>query len=187
MAVLLLLSAAAAATGRAEAVTLDEAAGSYVVTPSSTVTFSVSNVSGGALVGRFVRFEGRLKIDGDDLSTSSVDFTLYPESVATGQARADAFLRSEAVFDVAAHPQVDFHSTSVKRTSETTAHIEGNLTARGITKSASFDVALFNAGDRLLVFDVEGDVLRSPFGMDVGTPIYSNVVHFEMRLKVVRQ
>jgi hypothetical protein len=30
-------------------------------------------------------------------------------------------------------------------------------------------------------------VLRSPYGMDVGTPIYSNVVQFDMRLKAKRE
>jgi polyisoprenoid-binding protein YceI len=30
-------------------------------------------------------------------------------------------------------------------------------------------------------------VLRSPYGMDVGTPIYSNVVRFDMELKARRE
>jgi hypothetical protein len=30
-------------------------------------------------------------------------------------------------------------------------------------------------------------VLRAPYGMDVGTPIYSNVVQFDMELKGKRQ
>ncbi|RWB26073.1 MAG: polyisoprenoid-binding protein, partial [Mesorhizobium sp.] len=31
-------------------------------------------------------------------------------------------------------------------------------------------------------FHVTGQVLRSRYGMDVGTPIYSNVVDFDMTL-----
>jgi polyisoprenoid-binding protein YceI len=34
----------------------------------------------------------------------------------------------------------------------------------------------------VVAFHVTGKVLRSRYGMDVGTPIYSNVVDFDMTL-----
>jgi polyisoprenoid-binding protein YceI len=36
--------------------------------------------------------------------------------------------------------------------------------------------------EKTVTFHVTGKVLRSPYGMDVGTPIYSNVVDFDMNL-----
>ena len=36
-------------------------------------------------------------------------------------------------------------------------------------------------------FHVTGKVFRSPYGMDAGTPIYSNVVQFDMMLKARRK
>jgi polyisoprenoid-binding protein YceI len=171
----------------AYAVTLSEAAGEYVIAPGSTIAFSVGQIGGGGIAGSFGRFEGSFRIDGSDAGRSEVRIVLYPQSVTTGEPRIDNFLRSSAVFDVASHREIVFQSTAVTRTGESTAHLEGMLTARGISRPASFDVTLAGGEAGRLAFDVKGEVLRSPYGMDVGTPIYSNVVQFEMRLVGSRQ
>lgn len=171
----------------ASAVTLSDAAGDYVIAPGSTIAFSVGQMGGGGVAGSFGRFDGHFHLDGSDIGRSEVEFVLFPESVTTGEARIDNFLRGPAVFDVAAHRQIVFQSTAVTRTGETTAHIEGLLTARGIAKPASFEVTLADGGQGKLAFDVTGKVLRSPYGMEVGTPIYSNVVKFDMHLMGSRQ
>lgn len=171
----------------ASAVTLSEAAGDYAIASGSTIAFTVGQMGGGGIAGSFGRFDGSFHLDGGDIGSSKVEFVLFPESVTTGEARIDNFLRSPAVFDVAAHPEIVFQSTAVTRTGDTTAHIEGTLTARGVAKPASFDVSLAGGGEGTLAFDVTGEVLRSPFGMDVGTPIYSNVVRFDMHLMGSRQ
>ena len=56
------------------------------------------------------------------------------------------------------------------------------LTARGKTSPASFQASLANHGKNSITFQVEGKILRSRYGMDVGTPIYSNVVQFDMQI-----
>lgn len=178
------ISAAAAlsAVDAASADALSEAAGSYVVQPSSSIRFHVGQVGGGGIDGRFTAFSGTFKIVGNDVSRSTVAFTLRPASVSTGQARMDEFLRSDAVFDVDAHPAIAFRSTSVKRTGENGAVLDGTLTARGKSRPARFDVTVTSRSGRDIAFHVVGDILRSPYGMDVGTPIYSNVVHFDMQV-----
>ena len=105
-----------------------------------------------------------------------------PESVRTGEPRVEKFLRSDAVFDVANFPEITFRSTRVTRIGENSARLEGMLTARGKSKKASFDIAVGSRTAHGIAFRVRGKILRSLYGMDVGTPIYSNVVDFDMDL-----
>jgi polyisoprenoid-binding protein YceI len=164
-------------------VSLGDAAGRYAIrTSGSAISFSIAKLGGGGLSGAFGRFSGTIRIDGADVGRSSVVITIFPESVGTGQGRIDAFLRSDAVFDVANSPEIQFRSTSVTRTSDTTALVSGRLTARGKTFAEKFTAELGGLKGGTIKFHVTGKVLRSRYGMDVGTPIYSNVVNFDMTL-----
>jgi polyisoprenoid-binding protein YceI len=165
------------------AVALRDAAGRYTISPAdSSIRFSIGKLGGGGFGGAFSRFKGSVRIDNIDVSRSRVNITIFPESVGTGQSRVDAFLRSDAVFDAANNPEIQFRSTSVKRTGDTSALITGRLTARGKTFPEKFTARLGGLKAGTIKFHVTGKVLRSRYGMDVGTPIYSNVVDFDMTL-----
>jgi polyisoprenoid-binding protein YceI len=186
-----LLSAAVSATllvpiaARGDA--LSEAAGKYQITPQSRIGFDVAQAGGGGITGTFGKFSGNFILDPSGIAKSRVDFQLFPESVKTGQKRVEDFLRSSAVFDTENHAQVTFRSSKITQLSPTSARVEGVLNARGISKPAKFEVSLQERKGANIVFHVTGKVLRSPFGMDVGTPIYSNVVQFDMMLAGKRQ
>lgn len=165
------------------AVVLGDAAGSYTISQTgSAIRFTIGKAGGGGFDGAFARFKGMIRIDNNDVSRSKVDLTIYPESVGTGQGRIDAFLRSDAVFDAANSPEIQFRSTSVTRTGDTSALVSGRLTARGKTFPEKFTAELDGLKGGTIKFHVTGKVLRSRYGMDVGTPLYSNVVDFDMTL-----
>lgn len=165
------------------AVSLGDVAGRYVISQNgSSIRFSIANAAGGSLSGAFARFSGTIRLDRRDVGRSAVAITIFPESVATGESRIDGFLRSDAVFDTANERAIEFRSTGVQRTGDNTALITGRLTARGRTFPEKFSVELAGLQSGSLRFHVTGTVLRSRYGMDVGTPIYSNVVVFDMML-----
>ena len=163
--------------------TLSDVAGRYKIQPSSQVGFTVTQVGGGGIKGDFKKFSGVFALNNSDISRSVVNFTLYPESVSTGEARVENFLRSDAVFDATNYPTITFKSTHITQTSADTAEIAGILTARGKSGPASFQANLSDHGKNTITFRVQGKVMRSRFGMDVGTPIYSNVVQFDMIIR----
>jgi polyisoprenoid-binding protein YceI len=172
----------------AQADTLSALRGRYVIGPSSRVAFSVAQIGGGGGIdGVFARFSGTFDLHPDDIARSSVTFSLQPESVVTGQARVENFLRSSAVFDVASYPVITFRSTSVRQQGSNRAIVEGVLTARGITRRETFEATLIKRQGRTVAFHVVGDMMRSPYGMDVGTPIYSNIARFDMILNGQRK
>jgi polyisoprenoid-binding protein YceI len=75
----------------------------------------------------------------------------------------------------------------VKRAGNDSAIVTGRLTARGKSSNETFNVSLETFAKGHIVFHVTGKVLRSRYGMDVGTPIYSNVVDFDMRFDARRR
>lgn len=175
-------------TGQAAGLAFSDVAGRYVISAeSSKLAFSVPQMGGGGIAGRFTRFDGTITIDAADVSRSSVAITIVPDSVVTGKPRVDAFLKSDAVFDAAHETAISFRSTAVERTGPQTAIIKGVLTARGRTHPAIFQAELDDLGKGRVGFHVQGRVLRSFYGMDVGTPIYSNIVDFDMYLQAVKQ
>jgi polyisoprenoid-binding protein YceI len=185
LASILLLASTSMPAGSAPS--LADAAGRYKVNAAgSIIRFSIGKTGGGVLAGTFGRFNGNIRIDGRNIAGSQVDFTIFPDSVSTGEDRTDAFLKSDAVFDTANEREIRFRSTSVKRTGDSTAVVSGPLTARGRTGTESFNVELKSLGKGTISFRVTGKVLRSRYGMDAGTPIYSNVVVFDMSLAARR-
>ncbi|KSV68403.1 Protein YceI [compost metagenome] len=166
---------------------LADAAGNYGITPASRIHFTVAQAGGGGIVGDFGKFSGSFRIDRNDVDHSTVEFTLYPESVKTGEKRTEDFLKSSAVFDTANYSTVTFRSTNVKQTGPATAAVEGTLTARGTSRKERFSVTLLDWNRGSIAFNIRGNIHRSPYGMDVGTPIYSNVVEFDMNIKGQRR
>ncbi|PDT55276.1 MULTISPECIES: YceI family protein [Sinorhizobium] len=178
---------AAALPANAQAPSLADAAGSYSISNSSRIHFSIGQTGGGGIAGNFAKFSGKFRIDGSNVSRSSVEFTLFPESVRARERRIENFLRSSAVFDTANFQTVTFRSTNVTQTGPGSATVEGALTARGKTRKERFAVTLIDWDKRSISFTIRGSIRRSPYGMDVGTPIYSNVVEFDMNIKGVRR
>ncbi|KQV30965.1 polyprenyl-pyrophosphate binding protein [Rhizobium sp. Root73] len=168
------------ALSQAKAPTLDDAAGRYDIDGSSQINFKVGQVGGGGISGKFTKFSGTFQLDSGDIGKSVVEFSLYPETVQTGEPRIENFLRSTAVFDTAAYPKIVFRSTRITRTGEDTAQIEGNLTAKGTTRTEHFDATLTKWNRRVIGFHIQGGVFRTRYDMSVGIPIYSNIVEFDM-------
>jgi polyisoprenoid-binding protein YceI len=162
---------------------LSQASGRYRIdVAESRIGFSVAQVGGGGISGTFGDFAGRFEINGRDISRSKVEISIAPASVATGVPRVENFLRGKAVLDAVRNPDVTFRSSKVTRTGPQSAVIEGLLSARGREKPALFNVELVERAGGRIVFRVTGEVRRTPYDMQVGYPIYSNIVKFDMTL-----
>jgi polyisoprenoid-binding protein YceI len=157
------------------------AVGRYRILSSSRIHFSVAQAGGAAIEGEFRRFKGTFQLN-RNVGDSKVELSLEPDSVQAIDPRIEEFIKSEPVFDVANYPVVSFRSTEVKRTGDASASIDGQLSAKGVTRPTRFSVAFKGQSGRTLKFRVTGKLSRAMFKMDVGTPIYSNMVVFDMDL-----
>lgn len=181
------LTLLAATPGWSRTVSLDDAAGRYAIDGSSRIGFFVGQVGGGGISGRFSKFSGAFNLDKRDIRKSTVEFALFPETVATGEPRIERFLRSRAIFDTKDFPQIVFRSTKINQTGENTAEIEGKLTAKGTTRTEHFQAELTKWNVHGISFHITGNIYRAPYNMAVGLPIYSNVVQFDMTINGVRR
>ena len=118
----------------------------YTIDPAhSAAAFSIRHLFS-RVPGRFTKLEGKMLVDREDLTKSSVQVTIDAASIDTNEPARDKHLRSDAFFDVAKNPKITFQSTSVKQTAPNKLQVSGNLTIRGTTKPVVLDVDVLGFG-----------------------------------------
>jgi polyisoprenoid-binding protein YceI len=106
----------------------------------TTAEFKVRHMMITNVKGQFAEVSGVLKLDENDLASSSVEASIQAASIDTRNGQRDAHLRSADFFDVERFPTLSFTSTRVKRTADGELAVEGNLTIRGVTREVVFAV-----------------------------------------------
>lgn len=138
----------------------------------SFVNFKVEHNSVGAAWGRFNRFEGSMKQDGDQLK--SVHFTIDPTSIDSGNSKRDAHLKKSDFFNVNEFPKITFNSTKISKKGDK-VRVTGDLTMVGMTKPVTFELSLKGPVDGRNDSKVRGyhghaEIIRSQFNMKYGLP-----------------
>lgn len=164
-------------------VAIDAPSGQYTLDPTHTSVlvrarhFGLSNYT-----LRLANVTGSLTFDAADPTKSSVTASVAADSVQTeyvGQRDFDDELENSEWLDAARHPTLTFTSTAIELTGANTGRMTGDLSIRGVTHPASFDVT-FNQGYRqhpmgfpmaLLGFSARGVIKRSDYGMRVLLPL----------------
>ena len=123
------------------------AKGRFVVDPvHSFVLFRVGHLGVGHVWGWFRKFEGTIELDKDRPSNSSVVFTLYPDSVWTGDQKRDKHLKGPDFFNVRQAPRWTFKSSSVRRVGESTYEVQGTLRIRNVERPLTVTLRLVGEG-----------------------------------------
>ena len=131
--------------GLAAALALPASAGTttYQIDPRhSSAGFGVTHLMISTVRGEFHGVTGTVVVDDSDISKSSVNVTIDATTVDTREPDRDKHLKSEAFFDVATYPTITFQSTKVERTADGSLKVTGDLTIRGVTKTAVLTATL---------------------------------------------
>jgi len=130
---------------------------------------------------RMTDFDAMLEFNAEEPAQSSITATIAANSVETeyaGDRDFDDELENSEWLDAATHPSITFTSTALELTGPNTARMTGDLSIRGVTHPARFDVT-FNNGYRqhpmgmpgaMLGFSAVGSFKRSEYGMMVLQP-----------------
>jgi polyisoprenoid-binding protein YceI len=140
-----LFAKAAMIAGLAAAIALPATAGTttYQIDPRhSSAGFGVTHLMISTVRGEFHGVTGTVVVDDSDLSKSTVNVTIDATTVDTSEPDRDKHLKSEAFFDVAKYPTIAFHSTKVERNNDGSLKVTGDLTIRGVTKTAVLTASL---------------------------------------------
>ncbi len=182
--------AAGAASTRAEVFVFDKG--------YTALVFSWSHLGLSRQQARFNAFEGTIDIDAANPENSKVDITIRTASVQSGIDTFDRILRSPDYFDATTYPVITFRSTAVKRTSEVTADVTGDLDIRGKSVPVVLAVTLNQfgahpsgaanpayAGKKVAAFSAKTGVSRSAWGMGRGAPLVSDEVEITIETELV--
>ena len=129
----------------AAGLTLPASAGTttYQIDPRhSSAGFGVTHLMISTVRGEFHGVTGTVIVDDTDISKSSVNVTIDATTVDTREPDRDKHLKSEAFFDVAKYPTITFQSTKVERNSDGSLKVTGDLTIRGVSKTAVLTATL---------------------------------------------
>ncbi len=118
----------------------------YTIDPEhSAVGFTIRHLFS-KVPGRFTKFDGKMVLDRDDFTKSSVRVSIEAASIDTNEPARDKHLRSDAFFDVEKNPKLTFQSTKVRSVAPNKLQIDGDLTIRGTTKPVTLDADVLGFG-----------------------------------------
>ncbi len=163
---LALIAAAGSAPALAEPVT-------YTIDPSHTqIQFTWSHMGFSNITGRLDASEGVIVYDPANPAASSIQISTQIASISTGVPKLDTEFQDAAFFDAAQFPTASFKSTAVAAAGEGKLKVDGELTIRGVTQPASFEVSVNKVGEHPMRkvpaagFDATGSIDRTAFGID---------------------
>lgn len=164
-------------------VAIDAPSGEYALDPThSSIVVRANHFGLSHYTLRLTGLSGQLNFNAEDPAKSTVTANVASDSVQTeyvGQRDFDEELENSQWLDAAQHPSLTFTSTAIELTGSNTGRMTGDLSIRGITHPATFDVT-FNQGYRqhpmgfpmaLLGFSARGTIKRSDYGMTVLLPL----------------
>lgn len=165
----------------------------YVLDSShSQIVFSYNHLGFSTGVGMFSGFEGEIMFDQEDPANSSVSVSMPLNSMLTGwQARFDHFMSAD-FFGAEGDEQITFTSSKIEVTGDTTAHITGDLTLNGVTKSVVLDATLNQVGDHPMAgkpwagFDATTTLVRSDFGLGKFAPYVGDEVSVQISVEAMK-
>ena len=172
--------------------------GDYDIDPAHTrLGFVARHAMVSKVRGSIPGATGRLHLDGQDPTRSTVEVTVPMENITTDQPQRDEHLRSADFFDVKAHPDLTFRSTRAEVRGDDEYRLIGDLTVRGTTREVALDVEFTGAGTDpygkfRVGFEATGEISRKEWGvtwnavLETGGVMVGDKIKLELDVEAVR-
>ena len=137
--------------------------------------------------GTFTDFSGTIVVAENPVD-STVEFEAKAASVTTGTPDRDTHLRSADFLDAEQYPLVTFASTGLVPAGDDWK-LTGDLTIRGVTKPATFDLSFDGVmadpyGNTKAGFTATGEISRQDWGLTWNVPLDGGGVLVSEKLKI---
>jgi polyisoprenoid-binding protein YceI len=151
------------------------AADTYQLDPNHTYPSFAADHFGGLSVwrGKFTKSTGTVTLD-LAAKTGSVEVTIDPASVDTGNAKLNEHLQKPEFFDVAKFPTATYKGTQIKFDGDKPVEVIGQLTMHGVTKPLDLKIESFKCMMNPMLkrevcgVEASADFKRDEFGIDFG-------------------
>ncbi|MGA3247388.1 MAG: YceI family protein [Paraburkholderia sp.] len=152
------------------------AADTYMLDPTHTYPSFEADHFGGLSVwrGKFTKSSGTVTLD-RAAKTGTVEVTVDPASVQTGNTKLDEHLQSGEFFDVTKYPSVTYKGTDIKFDGDKPVEVIGSLTMHGVTKPLNLTIDSFKCMQHPLLkrevcgVEASAEFNRADYGMDFGS------------------
>jgi polyisoprenoid-binding protein YceI len=151
------------------------AADTYQLDPNHTFPSFESDHLGGLSVwrGKFTKTTGTVTLD-RAAKTGTVDVTINPASVQTGNPELDKHLLTDDFFDVAKYPTATYKGTQIVFDGDTPKEVIGTFTLHGVTRPLKLEIESFKCMQHPVLkrevcgVEAEAEFNRDDYGMDMG-------------------
>lgn len=155
----------------------------YQLDPTHTYpSFAVDHFGGVSIWrGKFTKTSGTITLD-PARKTGTVDVSIDPASIDTGNAQLDQNLRGKDGFDTKEYPSVIYKGTQIQFDGDRPEQVVGTLTLHGVTRPVTLKIDSFkciiNPYFKREVCGVEASAQfdRSDFGIDIGQKLGFNML-----------
>lgn len=106
----------------------------------SSAQFKVKHMMISNVKGEFSGLTGTLTLDGADITKSHIEAVINAATINTRDPQRDAHLKSADFFDVEKFTTLTFQSTHISKKGADVLEVTGDLTIRGVTQNAIFEV-----------------------------------------------
>lgn len=136
----------------------------------STIRFDAKYLLITSVSGWFREFEGTVVSGQDGYCNSSINLTIYVNSLTTGNDERDNHLRSPDFFDARKYPMIQFRSTAVTTKQEKQLEVTGILTVKGVEHPFTFTANFLGQcsdplGNTKAGFDMDAVLNRKDFNI----------------------
>jgi polyisoprenoid-binding protein YceI len=149
--------------------------GTWNIDPThSRIEFSVRHLMISKVKGTFKTFSGAVTVPEDPFQ-ASVQVTIDPSSIDTGDVNRDKHLQSGDFFETEKYPVAEYVSSAVRPAGDGFV-VVGDLSLHGVTRPVELDLE-FNGvvtdpwGNQRAGFTATTEINRSQFGIDISMPM----------------
>jgi polyisoprenoid-binding protein YceI len=150
---------------------LAQLSGTYTIDPAhSRIGFVARHAMVTKVRGSFNDFEGTAVLDGENPANSTAKVTIKAASIDTRNAQRDGHLRGNDFLAMDSYPEINFVSTAVRQTGDTSFELTGDLTIKGVTNSVTIPVTYEGAatdpfGNLRVGFEGSVTINRKDYGV----------------------
>jgi polyisoprenoid-binding protein YceI len=151
------------------------AADTYQLDPRHTYPSFEADHFGGLSIwrGKFTKTTGTVTLD-RAAKTGTVDVTIDPASVQTGNPELDKHVMSDEFLDVAKYPTATYKGTQIVFDGDTPKEVIGTFTLHGVTRPLKLEIESFKCLQHPVLkrevcgVEAEAEFNRDDYGMDMG-------------------
>jgi polyisoprenoid-binding protein YceI len=159
----------------------------------SAVVFNWNHIGFSNPVARFEKLEGKIVLDGSDITKSSVSVKIPLEGLRTSIEFLDRRLKGDEFFAATRYPEITFKSTGIAKGPMDTLKITGDLSVHGVTKSIVLNAKINKiqpgspSEPGRAGFEAETMLRRTDYGVDKYVPAVTDEIYVHITLEAFQE